>query len=366
MYERKQDVKNAFYYQNLYIQLRDSINQIERQTYLIENEFYKKEKQALSDENNVKQAEIAQKNAWLIVIIFLLLATIVFALLLFRSMNQKKEAYQVVLHQRNEIAAQNEKIMQQAEHLQRLNQTKAKILAIISHDFRSPIANLQNALELFENQNIDTNDILVITKKLRKNIGILQHTLDTLLHWAYAQMDGLQTQKKVFDIQQIILELDAFFALDFLKKNIAIDYQVTPHTLVYADPDQVMLILRNLIANAIKFNPKNGKITLWAKEKQEEMLICVSDTGVGISSEKIKTLFKEDKSTSTKGTEGEKGTGLGLLLCKEFVEKNGGTIWVESEIGRGAEFYFTLPLPTQKEIVNPEMDKSPLTLQKLA
>lgn len=366
LYRRKQDIKNAFYYQNLYIELRDSIYQIEKKTYLVENEFSKKEKQTLSEENIIKQAEIIKKNTWLVVTLFLLFATIIFALLLFRNMNQKKETYKIVLQQRNEIAAQNEKIKLQTEHLWQLNQTKDKILAIISHDFRSPIASLQNSLELFENQNIDTTDMVRIAKELGKNIGIVQNTLDSLLHWAYAQMDGLRTQKEVFDIQKVIMELHEFFTLDLLKKDIALDCQVTPHTLVYADPDQVMLILRNLIANAIKFTPKNGKITLWTKEKQEEKLICVSDTGIGIDKEKIKTLFVIDKSTSTKGTEGEKGTGLGLLLCKEFVEKNGGTIWVESEIGVGTDFYFTLPLPVQKEVLSTEMDKSPLTLQDIA
>jgi signal transduction histidine kinase len=362
LYRKKQDIKNAFYYQTLYIQLKDSITKIEKQTYIIENEFSKKEKQALSEENIIKQAEIIKKNIWLLVAIFLLFAAGVFALLLFRNMNQKKEAYKIVLQQRNEIAEQNEKIKLQTEHLQQLNQTKDKILGIISHDLRNPIANLYNLLELFENKDIDIKDTLTIASELQKNIGTLQNTLNSLLHWAYAQINGLQTQKEVFDIQKVVLELHEFFALYLLKKNIALDCQIVPQTIVYADQDQVALVLRNLIANAIKFTPKNGKITLWAKEKQGEMLMCVSDTGIGISSEKINMLFEIDKSVSTKGTEGEKGTGLGLLLCKEFVEKNGGTIWAESEIGKGTDFYFTLPLPAQEKIRNTELEKSTLTL----
>lgn len=363
LYNKEQDIKNAFYYQSLYVQLRDSIYKIEKQTYLFENEFTKKEKQALSKENIIKQAEIIKKNTWLVVTFFLLFATGVFALLLFRSMNQKKEAYKIVLQQRNEIAEQNEKIKLQAEHLQQLNRTKDKILAIISHDFRNPIANLQNSLKLFETQNIDTKDILLITRALSKNIDIVQNTLDSLLHWAYAQMDGLRTQKEVFDIREVILELHEFFKLDLFKKQIVLDCQIMPHTLVYADPNQVILILRNLIANAIKFTPKKGKIILWAKEKHEERLICVSDTGIGIDKEKIKTLFDIDKVISTKGTEGEKGTGLGLLLCKEFVEKNGGIIWAESQVGKGTDFYFTLPSP--KEMRDIEMEKPSLTLQDI-
>ncbi len=363
LYRKKGDIAKAFEYQTLYILLRDSIYNIEKQTYLIENEFSKKEKQMLIEENNLKQSEIIKKDMWLIVAVSLLLLAKMFAFLFFKNMKQKKRAYRIVVQQHNEILKQNEKIKSQAEHLQRLNDTKDKILAIISHDFRSPLANLQNLLDLFENQNISGKDILFITKELRKNISNVQNALDNLLHWAYSQINGLQTQKKVFDIQKVIQELNQFFEPDLFKKKIKLSCQISPDTLVYADQDQVRLILRNLIANAIKFTPQNGEITIFAEEKQKERFVCVSDTGVGMSQEKVQTLFDINKSTSTKGTEGEKGTGLGLLLCKDFVEKNGGRIWAESQIGEGSTFHFTLPVPDSQMNTIETTDISPLIMQ---
>ncbi len=363
LYRKKGDIAKAFDYQTLYVLLRDSIYNIEKQTYIIENEFFKKEKQVLIEENNIKQAEIFKKDIWLIGVAFLLLLAVVFAFLSFKNINQKKRAYKIVLQQHNAIVKQNEKIKLQAEHLEQLNQTKDKILAIISHDFRSPLANLQNLLDLFENHDISGKDILLIIRELRKNIGNVQNALDNLLHWAYAQINGLQTQKKVFDIQKIIIELHQFFESEFLRKKIAFHCYISAHTLVYADQDQVRIILRNLIANAIKFTPQNGEITIFAEEKQKERLICVKDTGVGMSQEKIQMLFDVNKATSTQGTEGEKGTGFGLLLCKDFVEKNDGRIWVESQIGKGSTFHFTLPVPDSQVNNTETTDISPLTMQ---
>jgi signal transduction histidine kinase len=131
-------------------------------------------------------------------------------------------------------------------------------------------------------------------------------------------------------------------------KNITISYMTTDCINIFADKDMLLTVLRNLVSNAIKFTNKNGTINIYAEENSENVTISVSDNGIGISSDKLSKLFDISEVLTIKGTAGESGTGLGLLLCKEFVEKHSGKIWIESEVGKGSDFKFTLPISTKQ------------------
>lgn len=158
-------------------------------------------------------------------------------------------------------------------------------------------------------------------------------------------MQGIKSAPKQVELQEIVLENIALFTEAAQNKEIQLIYDVLPDYVVFADENQVRLIIRNLLNNAIKFTKKGGTVSVFAKRESNFIVLTIKDTGVGMSEEQVASLFKKDASFSTYGTSGEKGTGLGLMLCKEMVEQNKGKICVESELGKGSAFIFSLPVP---------------------
>jgi two-component system, sensor histidine kinase and response regulator len=231
----------------------------------------------------------------------------------------------------------------QTENLESLNQAKDKLFSIIGHDLRSPINSLQGALYLLNNQTISPAQFLEISQKLQKNVESLQFTFDNLFHWAYAQMEGIQTEITEINLSQIIQQNIEFLQVNANYKNIQLNNEVPQNLWAKGDADQISLVVRNLINNAIKFTPMGGHITLKSQQNLDSVDISVVDTGLGISPEKLAQIFNHHIITTTRGTAGEKGTGLGLLLCKEMIENNGGMIWVNTELNKGSSFTFRLP-----------------------
>ncbi|SFF29473.1 tetratricopeptide repeat-containing sensor histidine kinase [Thermoflexibacter ruber] len=260
-----------------------------------------------------------------------------------------REKTEEILQQKEEIEQINEtltqtniKLDQQSQDLKALNATKDKLFAIIGHDLRNPIGALISLLQLLEYGNISQEEFLLYSNKLKASVESLHFTLHNLLVWANSQMQGIKATPQVFDLQEIAQENVNLLSEIAKNKNIDLSNQVMALTKVNADIDHVKLILRNLLSNALKFTSQEGKVSIKAEAGQDFVKIAVSDTGVGMAEEKLHKLFTPAV-TSTKGTDEEKGTGLGLMLCKDFVEKNGGQIWVESQVGKGSTFYFTLP-----------------------
>ncbi|MDZ4059423.1 MAG: HAMP domain-containing sensor histidine kinase, partial [Bacteroidales bacterium] len=166
--------------------------------------------------------------------------------------------------------------------------------------------------------------------------------LINLLEWARAQTGRMEFNPQVFDLVDLIGENLKLFYVIASQKEIPINKVLPDKITVFADKPMIATVLRNLISNAIKFTKQSGEITIFAERFAQETRVSVSDNGIGISSERLKKLFCIDQSESTRGTNNETGTGLGLILCKEFVEKHGGRIWVESEIGKGSTFFFEI------------------------
>ncbi len=236
------------------------------------------------------------------------------------------------------------KVTQRTAELEESNATKDKLFSIISHDLRSPLNALKGMLSVLEVGILSEKELKSISKDIQKRLGNIDETLNNLLQWAGSQMNGATTHKEEIQLSNVIaLKIDWF---DFVSdhKDIQLINAVAETTKVYADINHLQIILRNLIANAFKFTPKNGVITVAANHGNDDFItISVADNGVGIAKEQVHKLFEKSTLYTTRGINNEKGTGLGLLLCKDFVEKNGGQIWVESEVGKGSTFYFTLP-----------------------
>lgn len=230
--------------------------------------------------------------------------------------------------------------------LRKLNATKDKIFSIIAHDLRGSIGNFRSMLDVLlanrdtlnkqqRNQMLDT---------LRDTAGATFFLLENLLNWSRNQRGEIAFKPRALGLSEIVISNFTLLKANAQSKNIDFSYQISEDFSIFADPDMANTVLRNLIANAIKFTPRGGKIQLFTQKKDDFAQIWVQDNGIGISPENKKRLFVPNEYFSTAGTENEKGSGLGLPLCKDFVEKNNGEIFVESEPGKGSRFGFSIPL----------------------
>jgi len=241
----------------------------------------------------------------------------------------------------------NDIIRRYSEDLEKAVATRDKLFSIIGHDLRGPIASVCSLLRLLEEDQLDPDRKERFFKLAIQNVNGTVELLNNLLYWAKSHQNVIDCKPEIIDIKQIIDEHIELLEETADRKGISLNFELNKPLSVFADRDMTAMVLRNLITNAIKFTPESGKITISVipADKDNNIEISVTDTGIGISKENIDKLFKIDRDIVRCGTNDEKGTGLGLLLCKEFVEKNLGNIWAESEEGSGSSFKFTLPKP---------------------
>jgi signal transduction histidine kinase len=231
------------------------------------------------------------------------------------------------------------------KQLEKLNSDKDRFISVLAHDLRNPFNTLIGFSDLLV-RNIhkyDLDQIEFKTKIIHKTARQTFHLLNELLIWAKSQAGKLPFEPQEQELLSLVNETVDATELQAESKEIVVKYSAIDDIMVFADPNMLKTILRNLVSNAIKFTNHGGKVEIYAEQCKEEVLIKVSDNGIGIRAEAIKTIFKFDENISTRGTDLEKGTGWGLKLCKEFVEKHGGKIWVKSEPGKGSDFFLTLP-----------------------
>lgn len=239
------------------------------------------------------------------------------------------------------------KIEAQRDELAKLNHQKDKFFEIIAHDLKSPFTALLGFSKILSVQakELDADQVAEYGSMVHRAADQAFKLLEDLLDWSRLQLDRMEFELAPFDVSKLIKANLLRFEPVAASKGIQIGGDTVQELGVYADTHMVDTILRNLISNAIKFTEAGEEISVGAKKNGEWIEVSVKDTGVGISPEKIKDLFTLGQKISTKGTRGESGTGLGLQLCKELVEKQGGEIHVESIEGKGSTFCFTLPVP---------------------
>jgi len=254
------------------------------------------------------------------------------AWVLARSINRRKSAEETI--HRNMVK------------LQELNATKDRFFSIIAHDLRSPFNTMLGFGEMLkeEVENGNAENIKEYTDYLYQGIHKTYDLLNELLDWANLQRKKITFEPKLINAELCVKEIFQILELSALNKKLTLVKLIPENLELIADRNMFCTIVRNLLNNAIKFTPVGGKITFSSKLSNGKYIFTVADTGVGISPNNLQKLFKIDESFSTAGTNKETGTGLGLILCKELVEKHGGKIWAESEPGKGAEFHFSIPL----------------------
>ncbi len=345
------DYKKAMEYQTEWTGLNDSLYQQDLAERMLELEKkYETEKKnaqidLLAKENQLKAEELVieqqQKRNMLLVIVTLILATIIIAyfVIYYRRFNIRLQAQsRLILNQKEQIASQN-------TQLQKAMLTRDKLFSIIAHDLRSPLVSVSNFVQLLNFYLRDGKyDSIqkMATEMDKKNQQVLELT-DNLLKWARSQSEGMKVQNEKVSLTEILDECFELYSPIAQDKNITLIADQKGNCFVWADRDMLRTICRNLINNSIKFTPREGEVSVSYGCDEKYVRVSVKDTGIGISTDKINRLFNPEKNDVQLGTDGEKSSGLGLSVCKEFCGILQGKIEVESTEGLGSTFSFSLP-----------------------
>jgi signal transduction histidine kinase len=298
------------------------------------------------NESEIKEKVKLQR----VIIITLSLSLVVMVILLFVTYyfyNQKKIFSEKLNVQNEELTKQKQLIEAQTANLETLSKIKDKLLAVIAHDLRTPLANLRNISDMFDADYLSNEEVHFLMKDVNPTVKSAELTLSNLLEWAGSQMKGQSINVSQLDIFELGAEMEQTFTQALQKKNIEFQNQASPGNSVLADENHIKVVLRNLVSNAIKFTDTNGRIILKSEIEDNKIIVSVEDNGKGMTAAEISKLFIAQTHFSQRGTSGESGTGIGLLLCKELVELNGGSLWIESIPGKGSTFYFRLPMDAE-------------------
>ena len=245
------------------------------------------------------------------------------------------------------MVALNDMLHDSKVRLGKLNKQKNRLLSLISHDLKNPLMGIRGLVEVMNDNDPPerfARPLMLVERSAQQGLDLL----DNLLTWSRLQAGHFAPSDQTHRLRTLAGEALAQLETQAIKKGVAIENNIDPGLVVHVDPFIVDTVLRNLVSNAIKFTPRGGYTNLTAYPAGEFIEVAVTDTGVGISPEQLGSLFTIEQRTSTAGTEGENGTGLGLHICQELLEAEGGTIWVDSIEGTGTTFYFTLPTPSAR------------------
>ncbi|MCU7494611.1 MAG: PAS domain S-box protein [Ignavibacteria bacterium] len=229
--------------------------------------------------------------------------------------------------------------------LKEINSSKDKFFSIISHDLKNPFSSLLGFSEFLASdfEQLSAEEVKTFAHNIHKSAKSVFDLLENLLQWSRLQTGGMEYSPVRFNIRELADDIFNIYEISAVKKKISLNMDIEGIVEVYADKNMIETVLRNLVSNAIKFTRPGGEVTISACSTDSKAMVCVKDTGVGISAEKQKKLFSIGEKLTTPGTDRERGTGLGLIISKEFIEKNHGTLEVQSEPEEGSEFRFTLP-----------------------
>lgn len=326
------------------IQMNFELEQSNSELSRIENEVSQ-----LTAENKIRELALKkQKNVRNLLSIIVLITLLSGGLFLSQYLSKRKT--NILLHEKiKEVDNSNKLLKESEDSLKILNATKDKFFSIIAHDLRNPFNALHGLTQHLLNnyENFDPDEIKESIEIIYNSADDLLELLENLLHWSRTQRGKMKFTPTEINISEIIHKIFSLLKMNAEKKDINLINEIPPQKTIVGDIDMLTAILRNLISNAIKFSYTNSFVRVSSKDYKDYTEFSVMDNGVGISQENIQKLFRIDIHHSTSGTSDEQGSGLGLILCREFVEKHHGRIWVESELNQGSIFKFTIPKKTQ-------------------
>jgi two-component system sensor histidine kinase/response regulator len=342
--------QNAFFWQNKYFDLKEKLAEIDQPIFPTELKplDLSDTRNAIEvDLNTVKpntNEELSWFNNSLTMFGNLLALAILLSLLLFSWLKTKKYKNALVI-KKNKLEQEQERnrvILNQTHHLEEVNQVKDKLFSIVSHDLKDSISSIKAFLDLLKEDSISQEEFNDLIPELSENANNASALLFNLLNWSKSQMQNLEPTPELFNMQEVFHNKMALVEQKVEDKRIVL-IDESQRNFVYADKSMIEIVIQNLITHAVKFSRTGDVITVSNQDINGKALICIEDTGVGISRENINKLFNANKNYTTVGTKNEKGTGLGLTIAKDLVELNNGRIWVESTENIGSKFFIELP-----------------------
>lgn len=337
-----------------YNDLRSELNSNERASLLAEYEtlFDLQRSRQQAELLEAQQKEIESRlnlQRWLFFIsLFGGIILLITAVASVRLNHKRREMNRELEESNRQLNEMNATVKEQNAELEETNQIKNKLFAIVAHDLRGPLSSLQSLLYLIRDHDLSESELDEISFTLERNLQENASMMDNLLAWARAQMNGIQLNERNFVMKQAVKSVSDQIRFQAENKGVELKISAPEDIEVFADYDMIKLVIRNLVANAVKFSQKGGDVTVEVNARNGEVEVKVKDEGTGIKEEDQKKLFSREHFTN-RGTDNEKGSGLGLMLCKEFVEKHGGRLWFESEVGEGTTFFFTIPVDVKKD-----------------
>ena len=347
------DFEKAYNYKFLEAQYKDSIQLEAREKELNFLHLQQKETEnlALARENEINLQKIRTNKLVNIGIGLLFIFISVLAFFSYNNNKMKSSLNKKLLSKNSDVARQNILISKQKKELESLNSTKDKLFSIISHDLKSPLSTILGTLDLIKRGVLSDQEQRDIFKKLHYRVYIINQMLNNLLHWANAQQLGIRIRRTHFDLTKTVEQTLSIARILAEDKNITLKHEYHGPKIIIADEDHIKIILQNLIGNAIKFTPENGKVYIEYSETDDYILIHIKDTGIGMSEEKIREVFSLTGTEITvNGTKQESGTGIGLMLAREFIKKNGGHFDIESAKGKGTVINVSFEKPDRENI----------------
>jgi signal transduction histidine kinase len=346
----KGDFKNALQYHELLLETGKKLLNVEnhRQLAILQitynSERKEKDFQVLHKDNELKAMAIKRKNTFLWLILALLCSSILLCLYIYNRFYSKIKANRKLEELNSKITIQNKALEKLNQELNIANEEKDKLFSIIAHELRNPLYWFQNLAEV-----LSKNYRAMKPDKIQKSLLALDesaknafHLMDNLLHWSRSRLNRIKPIKAKYPLVSIIKESLKLYGTIIQYKEMELKISIPDSIEVYADSDLLCCVIRNLVSNAIKFTPAKGIISIDCSEGTEFVNVIVSDTGTGIALKNLAVIFKSNYHISNPGLMQEKGSGLGLKLCKEFVELNGGDIWVTNNGKKGTRFMFTV------------------------
>ena len=330
-YQGLNDYKNALKWKDKHHALNDSMLNAANIKNISEQEAKFKYDQELREIKNQKERENLKNQMITLIMVLIIIVTLVF--LYWKNKTNKK------------LTKQNEEINFLNEELKESNATKDKFFSIIAHDLKNPIGNFKNITQMMFDyfDELDKEEQMNYLKLLKESAESVSDLLMNLLEWSRTKRGLIHYNPQIFLLNNLFDNVVELLKLSASVKNIKIMIELEEEINLVADPNLLNTVLRNLVSNSIKYTKEGGLIEIGATHKDRNYLLYVKDNGVGINKENQEKLFGLDTNLTTEGTNQEKGTGLGLILCKEFIDLHKGKIWVESELGKGSTFFVAIP-----------------------
>jgi signal transduction histidine kinase len=336
LYKNQENYAEALKYHEIFRQISDTLSRDENKmsmTMLKTEISHKNQQEALVLKN---EKALAKQRLYIYVAIIIVIIMGAIAFLVVRGQRILKKL-------NKELKTQKQDLEQREAELWESNNTKNKLFSIIAHDLRGPIGALEGLLKLLNSGDIKESEFKGFIPKLKNDVNSISFTLNNLLSWGQSQMREATTNPTNVDLNALIENNINLLSELAFSKMITMDNLIVNKAIIWADGNQMDIVIRNLLSNALKFTPNHGHITIGYVDRPDYLEVFVKDNGIGMDEYVQEQILSKNSNITTYGTNNEKGTGLGLSLCSEMVIKNGGTLWVKSEVNEGSTFYFTVP-----------------------